>query len=373
MAIRQVVKSVAGAVGLAVVRRETLDRLVHSSAEPRTVEGGRQVVVEAPPPAASVQSPVAPTPPTADDGAEYRLLLRSGEETVTVPKTTLDTLLRESLLLRRQSAELRTLKASAERPLAAPGAADGGVDPPASGPSERFYTPIFDFDGLRTDPRTIHNHDFMKDPRFVAAYARGLEAAGSEQHYYWRLHVALWCAEHALKLGGDFVECGVWRGLLSSSIMAYLDWNSLDRHFYLFDTFRGIDESQLNDEEILKGNVAHFRHHYQIDIYDDVVRNFAEYNNVTLCRGSVPDTLSSVEIGKVSYLSIDMNNAAPEIAAANYFWDRLVPGAVILLDDYGFVTYEEQKKAFDRWSAEHGVPILALPTGQGLMMKPFKS
>jgi hypothetical protein len=367
MAIREVVKNVAEAMGLAVVRKETLDRLVQSSAQPRIVEVVRQVVVEAPP----APAPAAPPPPTADDGAEYRLILRSGEESVTVPKTTLDTLLRESLLLRRQSDELRSLKAAAERPLAAAPAADPAADPDGSGPKEAFYRPVFDFDGLRTDPRTIHNHDFMKEPRFVAAYARGLEAAGSEQHYYWRLHVALWCAEHALKLGGDFVECGVWRGLLSSSIMRYLDWNSLDRHFYLFDTFRGIDESQLNDEEILKGNVAHFRHHYQIDIYDDVVENFAEFRNVTLVRGSVPETLSSVAIDKVSYLSIDMNNAAPEIAAANYFWDRLVPGAVILLDDYGFVTYEEQKKAFDKWSAEHGVPILALPTGQGLMMKPL--
>jgi hypothetical protein len=65
-----------------------------------------------------------------------------------------------------------------------------------------------------------------------------------------------------------------------------------------------------------------------------------------------------------------MNNSTPEIAAANHFWDRLSPGAPILLDDYGFVNYEVQKKAFDAWAARHGVHILALPTGQGLMIKP---
>jgi O-methyltransferase len=91
---------------------------------------------------------------------------------------------------------------------------------------------------------------------------------------------------------------------------------------------------------------------------------------VEIICGSVPDTLSSVKIGKVCYLSIDMNNAAPEIAAANFFWDRLSPGAPILLDDYGFVRYETQKKAFDSFAAERDVKILALPTGQGLMIKP---
>ncbi len=65
-----------------------------------------------------------------------------------------------------------------------------------------------------------------------------------------------------------------------------------------------------------------------------------------------------------------MNNAAPEIAAATYYWDRMVPGAPILLDDYGFVTYEVQKKAFDDWAAERDVSILALPTGQGIIIKP---
>lgn len=84
----------------------------------------------------------------------------------------------------------------------------------------------------------------------------------------------------------------------------------------------------------------------------------------------MPATLSTADIGDVAYLSIDMNNATPEIAAANYFWDRLRPGAPILLDDYGFVRYEVQKQAFDEWAAQRGVQILALPTGQGLIIKP---
>ena len=61
-----------------------------------------------------------------------------------------------------------------------------------------------------------------------------------------------------------------------------------------------------------------------------------------------------------------MNCSPPEIAAINFFWDKLVPGAMVLLDDYGFVSYEEQKNAFDN---EKGIEILALPTGQGLIIK----
>ena len=65
----------------------------------------------------------------------------------------------------------------------------------------------------------------------------------------------------------------------------------------------------------------------------------------------------------------DMNCVQPEIAAAEYFWERLVPGAVMLLDDYGHAGHELQKEAFDRFSKHHGVPLLVLPTGQGLIIK----
>jgi hypothetical protein len=65
-----------------------------------------------------------------------------------------------------------------------------------------------------------------------------------------------------------------------------------------------------------------------------------------------------------------MNCAPPAIAAITYLWDSLVPGAIILLDDYAYVGYRQQKLAMDEFSAGKQVKILSLPTGQGLMVKP---
>src|SRR5262245_12917174 len=79
-------------------------------------------------------------------------------------------------------------------------------------------------DGLTS----IHNADFMRDARFADAYRRGAAVAGNDYRWHWRVHVGLWAADHAAQLPGDFVECGVNRGFLSSAIMRYLDWNGLD-------------------------------------------------------------------------------------------------------------------------------------------------
>jgi hypothetical protein len=84
----------------------------------------------------------------------------------------------------------------------------------------------------------------------------------------------------------------------------------------------------------------------------------------------VPDTLCFIDAHQLAFLSIDMNSAEPELAAVRQLWPRLVPGAVVLLDDYGGgPAYMRQKNAFDALAQELDFNILALPTGQGLIIK----
>ena len=232
-----------------------------------------------------------------------------------------------------------------------------------------LYTPIYTYDGLISDPRVIHNHDFMCNPQYIHAYKVAEKALGYEHKMFWRLHVALWCASQAQKLPGDFVECGVWRGFLATAIMNYIPWPTDNRQFYLFDTWEGLDERYLTEKE--RNNQAkldHFKPYYA-NQYEAVKKHFSNYRNVQLIKGSVPETLDLVKISAVSYLSLDMNCATPELSAAEHFWEKLVPGGMILLDDYGFVSYEAQKKGFDRFAERKGIKVLALPTGQGLIIK----
>jgi len=83
----------------------------------------------------------------------------------------------------------------------------------------------------------------------------------------------------------------------------------------------------------------------------------------------VPETLDTVSIDKVSYLPLDMNVTEPELAALTYFWPKLVRGAVVLIDDYGWITCEQQKAAIDAFARKIGTPVLFLPTGQGIIVK----
>jgi O-methyltransferase len=229
---------------------------------------------------------------------------------------------------------------------------------------ELVHGPLtYNQDGLAT----AHHADFLEDPLFVESYRLG-EATGSfrANKIQWRAHVACWAASHAKRLEGDFVECGVYRGGLSRAIVNYIGFQNLPKRFFLCDTYEGLVDAYISDEEKRMGKAAGG---YE-DCYDAVKKTFAPFANVKIVRGVVPDVLSQVDAEKVCYLSLDMNCAPPEIAAAEYFWDKLVTGGVILLDDYNWVGYEPQKRAFDDFGARKGVEVLNLPTGQGMILKP---
>ncbi len=221
---------------------------------------------------------------------------------------------------------------------------------------------------------TVQNHEFVDDPRFMRAYQRGMQATGSDFHFRWRVHVALWAAATASKLRGDFVECGVNKGFVSSAIMNYLDWNSLEKKFYLLDTFQGLDERYVSEEEkaagYLESNRKSLATGYYMTGVEQAKKNFSEWKNAIVIQGTIPDSLTFVESPAIAYLHLDLNCSPPEVAALECLWDRLVPGAFVLHDDYSQMAYKISKDGMDRFAAKKNLQFVSLPTGQGLLIKP---
>ena len=227
----------------------------------------------------------------------------------------------------------------------------------------------YDFDGLYSS----HNHDFMMQTDFLSAYERGVKASGKDYQWYWRVHVGLWAARSALRVEGDFVECGVNRGFLSSAIMHSLDWDKTGKTFYLLDTFAGIDERFVSTLEKEGGVLNRNKRNLDAGFYtvapESVRRNFSEWSNIKIVVGSIPETLDEVTSQKIAFLHIDLNCSPPEIATIDTLWKRMEKGGIVLLDDYAYHGYQPQKEGMDAWASCRGLPIASLPTGQGLIIK----
>jgi hypothetical protein len=219
---------------------------------------------------------------------------------------------------------------------------------------------------------TYHNADFLKDPLFAESYNLGKQTDGGQllKNYdiEWRIHVLCWAASHAKHLEGDFVDCGVNTGIFSRAVIHFVDFNTLNKKYYLLDTFSGMDPLYSTAKELERSEVLGYSQ--KTGLYEQVKQTFAGFN-VEIIKGAVPATLPLVKSEKVCYLSIDMNCVQPEVDALEYFWDKMVSGGLIILDDYAYAnSTNDQKAAHDAFAKRKNVMILTLPTCQGLIIKP---
>ncbi len=210
---------------------------------------------------------------------------------------------------------------------------------------------------------------FQEDERFKAAWAYTAEKndkawPGGTPDVRWRAHTACWAAEQALTVEGDFVECGVYMGLLSLTVCGVIDFDKTGRAFWLFDTFAGIPQRQ-GSTLAAKTN----------EIYTCGLKEaqdaFSRFRSARLVAGALPETLNVLPPDRmIAYLSVDLNDAGYEMQVMDRLWPRLSAGGVVLIDDYGWTFNREQHRVWNRFASENGVSILSLPTGQGLIVKP---
>jgi hypothetical protein len=193
---------------------------------------------------------------------------------------------------------------------------------------------------------------FLDDRRLMAAWKAHAQTP-IEQAILWRTVVTCWAARQALRRDGDLIECGCYKGTTSRILLDALDLG--DRRFFLYDLFEH-DPSMPH----------HAMAEHGPGLYEAVKARFATFPNVQVVRGSVPESFAQGLPDKIAFALIDMNNAPAEIGALAAIAERLVPGAVIVLDDYGALPYRAQHQAEKAWFAARGIPVLELPTSQGV-------
>jgi len=219
---------------------------------------------------------------------------------------------------------------------------------------------------------------FHHDERFKQTWEQ--TSAEADPHWIggtpdirWRIHVCIWAAECCLRLDGDFAEFGVSTGLLSTMILRNTEFDKSGKKFFLFDTFEGIPEDMASETELRAVRKMN-RNMYagnpeNVNIIDFCKRQFGPHSGAVLVPGLLPGSIDDVEFDTLSYVSIDLNITSAEIETIEKIWDRITPGGMIILDDYGHHGHEEQNSAWNEFAGRVGRRLLSLPTGQGVLMR----
>ncbi len=206
------------------------------------------------------------------------------------------------------------------------------------------------------------NMSFFDDEKFSAC----LEKHALAEPFIgmaWRMHVLVWAASLALRQEGAFMEFGTFRGFKFKFLMDYYKDALSDRKIYLFDTFEGIDPAQAEGSPIAP------EEHQKAGLYEFVLHRFAENKNVDIVKGAAPQSLDNISLDQISLLHLDMNSWQAEIGVLEKLWDKIVPGGVIVLDDFGFYQHRAQMEHELPWLLDRGHTPLELPTGQGVVIK----
>ena len=97
--------------------------------------------------------------------------------------------------------------------------------------------------------------------------------------------------------------------------------------------------------------------------------NLEGCDGIHFYRGWIPERFAEVADRRFAFVHIDVDLYQPTLDSVAFFYQRLVPGGIIVCDDYGFTTCPGATRAMDEFMADKPEHIVHLPTGQGVIFR----
>ncbi len=158
---------------------------------------------------------------------------------------------------------------------------------------------------------------------------------------------------HSQNIPGALAELGVYQGDFAWKLNALFP----DRTIYLFDTFSGFDQRDIETERahgrtfVREGEFSDAR-------ADSVLARFPHPECAVIRKGYFPKTAEGMPETCYALVSLDADLYAPLFAGLTYFYPRLSSGGMILLHDYNNDRFQGAKKAVEDYESLHGSLLL---------------
>ena len=139
-------------------------------------------------------------------------------------------------------------------------------------------------------------------------------------------------AEAAKLPSGKLIEIGVWRGGTGALIAQKCQLAGVREELYLCDTFKGVVKAGALDAAYTGGEHADTSKAAVLDLIASM-----KLDHVQILEGIFPDDSADSlqnERFRFCHIDVDVYESARDINA--WLWPRLVPGGLVVYDDYGF-------------------------------------
>lgn len=170
-------------------------------------------------------------------------------------------------------------------------------------------------------------------------------------------------ARNLADLPGAVAECGSYVGVSAWFMAKEIKGADL----FLFDSFEGLsvpsdfDQSPAGVKQWRQGDLA---------TTEAILRqNLSEFRNIHVKKGWIPERFGEVADVRFKLVHIDVDLYEPTRDSLAFFYERLVPGGVIVMDDYGFENCPGAYLAANEFMEGRPETIIHLPTGQGVIIR----
>ncbi len=145
----------------------------------------------------------------------------------------------------------------------------------------------------------------------------------------------LWkLVEQTAKLNsGSLIEIGVWRGGTGALIAKQAKNFGIRDSVFLCDTFSGVVKAGVNDSVYKNGEHADT----SLQTVEELILKRMNLDNVELLAGIFPEQTGHLIEGlqfRFCHIDVDVYQSAKDIV--EWIWNKMVPGGIIVYDDYGF-------------------------------------
>ena len=173
-----------------------------------------------------------------------------------------------------------------------------------------------------------------------------------------------------LDVPGDVVECGVFKGASFARFAMFRDLlsTSVAKQLIGFDAFGPFPKTEHEEDKAYLQGFTDSAGDQSIteDMMMEVLRQKKCDDEVILVKGNicstVPEFCQANPHLKISLLNLDTDVYEPAATILDHLYPRIVPGGVLILDDYGVFPGETQ--AVDEYFADEPVEIRKFPFGR---------
>lgn len=165
---------------------------------------------------------------------------------------------------------------------------------------------------------------------------------------------------------GDIVECGVGSGASLGTMAWFLDRMGAARPIHAFDSYQGFPEGSDKDDAGFSPDKKPIYRQFTVDfVKENVTRRCegdgAPAERITYVEGFFPESFARYSGGAVALLHVDVDLYQSYVDTLDFFVPRMVPGGLILFDEYDRGTdatkWPGAKRAVDEFIARTGLTL----------------